>query len=305
RRPAHRRFAAGVGRGLAVRGLPACPGAHARCRGPDAQACRRGLPERTPPRRLVEVEDRPAHHRRGADLRPVRPRPPQHALYRLHLRPVGWRCAGAGGQGLQRAGRRADPPARPLDPRQHARALRPGALGAGRARVRTRLRGGEPLVAPQVRDRGALPAHPALAPGQARGRSRPARHAAGAGAMKDDARRARFDAPLGAWFDTRGWTPASFQREAWRRWRRGESGLLVTPTGSGKTLAALGGPLLDALDEACKAAAKAARAKAPARSKAASKTTTPRKKPAGPRTRLLWITPLRALASDTVRALRE
>src|SRR5690606_40331990 len=28
-------------------------------------------------------------------------------------------------------------------------------------------------------------------------------------------------------------------------------------------------------------------------------------KPAGPRTRLLWITPLRALASDTVRALRE
>ena len=35
--------------------------------------------------------------------------------------------------------------------------------------------------------------------------------------MKDDARRARFDAPLGAWFDTRGWTPASFQREAWRR----------------------------------------------------------------------------------------
>ena len=123
--------------------------------------------------------------------------------------------------------------------------------------------------------------------------------------MKDDARRARFDAPLGAWFDTRGWTPASFQREAWRRWRRGESGLLVTPTGSGKTLAALGGPLLDALDEARKAAAKAARAKAPARSKTASKTSTPRKKPAGPRTRLLWITPLRALASDTVRALRE
>src|SRR5690606_3767300 len=114
-----------------------------------------------------------------------------------------------------------------------------------------------------------------------------------------------FDTPLGTWFDTRGWTPASFQREAWRRWRRGESGLLVTPTGSGKTLAALGGPLLDALDEACKAAAKAARAKAPARSKAASKTTTPRKKPAGPRTRLRWTTPPRALARDTVRALRE
>src|SRR5690606_5580935 len=170
------------------------------------------------------------------------------------------------------------PPARPLDPRQHARALRPGALGAGRARVRTRLRGGEPLVAPQVRDRGALPAHPALAPGQARGRSRPARHTAGAGAMKDDARRARFDTPLGTWFDTRGWTPASFQREAWRRWRRGESGLLVTPTGSGKTLAALGGPLLDALAEAArgqaaKGAAKstAARARSTRPSKTAAK----------------------------------
>lgn len=100
--------------------------------------------------------------------------------------------------------------------------------------------------------------------------------------------RRRFDAALAAWFSAQGWTPAPFQREAWRRYRRGESGLLVTPTGSGKTLAALGGPLLEALDEAARAPPK-----------------TRRKAPAAARTRLLWITPLRALASDTARALRE
>ena len=55
------------------------------------------------------------------------------------------------------------------------------------------------------------------------------------------------DAPLRAWFDAQGWTPAPFQREVWRRYLAGESGLLQTPTGSGKTLAALGGPLLEAL----------------------------------------------------------
>ena len=55
------------------------------------------------------------------------------------------------------------------------------------------------------------------------------------------------DAPLRAWFEAQGWTPAPFQREVWRRYLAGESGLLQTPTGSGKTLAALGGPLLEAL----------------------------------------------------------
>src|SRR5690606_29179 len=105
----------------------------------------------------------------------------------------------------------------------------------------------------------------------------------------------RFDAPLAQWFAAQGWTPAKFQREAWQRWRRGESGLLVTPTGSGKTLAALGGPLLDALDEQARQAARTSRtAKSPA------KKTSP-----AARTRRLWITPLRALANDTVRALRE
>jgi ATP-dependent Lhr-like helicase len=189
--------------------------------------------------------------------------------------------------------------------------------------------------------------------------------------MKSDAgsrTRTRFDARLAEWFDAQGWKPAPFQREAWSRWRRGESGLLVTPTGSGKTLAALGGPLLDALAEAKQTkkgknrTARAATARTSkagttrAGSPAARSTEVPtaearatepgatqgggkepsrlhavvpdearalvapgspisraarsdahaaaRRTTATARTRLLWITPLRALANDTVRALR-
>ncbi|MEO6250728.1 MAG: DEAD/DEAH box helicase, partial [Luteimonas sp.] len=100
-------------------------------------------------------------------------------------------------------------------------------------------------------------------------------------------RKRRKSAPLEDWFAAQGWRPAPFQREAWRRYLAGESGLLITPTGSGKTLAALGGPLLQALALGDKAA------------KAQRGITAP------PRLRLLWITPLRALAVDTVRAMRE
>ncbi len=95
-------------------------------------------------------------------------------------------------------------------------------------------------------------------------------------------------APLTRWFTAQGWKPAAFQREAWRRYLLGESGLLVTPTGSGKTLAAFGGPLLQAI--ALGDAAPAPRQ---------------RGQPATARTKVLWITPLRALANDTTRALRE
>ena len=97
-------------------------------------------------------------------------------------------------------------------------------------------------------------------------------------------RKPRQDTPLAQlqrWFAAQGWRPFAFQREVWRRYRAGESGLLHTPTGSGKTWAVYGGPLLDALQQA---------------------------RDGGKRTRrlqLLWITPLRALATDTLRALRE
>lgn len=100
-------------------------------------------------------------------------------------------------------------------------------------------------------------------------------------------RRRQADTALVDWFAGRGWKPAPFQRRAWRRYLAGESGLLVTPTGSGKTLAALGGPLLQTLKLGDAAAPKRAKAGTP------------------PRLRLLWITPLRALATDTVRAMQK
>lgn len=71
----------------------------------------------------------------------------------------------------------------------------------------------------------------------------------------------------------RGGRVSKFQREAWRAWRDGESGLIYAPTGSGKTLAAFGGPIIDAI-------ARGGRAKAGLS--------------------VLWITPLRALAADLI-----
>jgi ATP-dependent Lhr-like helicase len=77
-----------------------------------------------------------------------------------------------------------------------------------------------------------------------------------------------------AWFAARGWTVFPFQREVWQAAQRGESGLLHATTGSGKTLAVW----LAALQRA-----------QPARK---------------PGLRVLWITPMRALAADTLRALQ-
>ncbi len=69
---------------------------------------------------------------------------------------------------------------------------------------------------------------------------------------------------------------AVFQQQAWRTYADGHSGLISAPTGRGKTLAALGGPLMQAMAEAETPEGRASH---------------------GPR--MLWVTPLRALASDT------
>ena len=92
---------------------------------------------------------------------------------------------------------------------------------------------------------------------------------------------------LTAWFASRGWAPLPFQKAMWRHYLAGQSGLLHTPTGSGKTLAMFGGPLLQALHDPPPRITRG-RAKTPV-----------------PVLQVLWITPLRALAADTARALRE
>jgi Lhr-like helicase len=75
---------------------------------------------------------------------------------------------------------------------------------------------------------------------------------------------------------SRGWKPFPFQREVWRLMAGGTSGLLHAPTGTGKTLAAW----LGALGRARSLGSIAG-------------------------LRVVWLTPLKALAADTVRALEE
>ncbi len=92
------------------------------------------------------------------------------------------------------------------------------------------------------------------------------------------------------WFASRGWAPFGFQREVWQAYLDGDSGLIHASTGTGKTYAAWLGPLMEAAYEA------AHEARAEGESNDDGK---------APRLRVLWITPLRALAADTEKALRE
>lgn len=75
------------------------------------------------------------------------------------------------------------------------------------------------------------------------------------------------------WFAARGWTVFPFQREVWDAYAAGESGLLHCTTGAGKTYAVWFAALREALADP------------------------------GGGLRVLWITPLRALAADTEAAL--
>jgi len=85
-------------------------------------------------------------------------------------------------------------------------------------------------------------------------------------------------APARAWLAARGMTPFPFQDEVWAAFAAGHSGLVHAPTGMGKTLAAAVPPLV--LGDAG----------------------APNEPPP---LRLLWLTPLRALAADTGLALAE
>ena len=86
---------------------------------------------------------------------------------------------------------------------------------------------------------------------------------------------------LTPYFEAQGWSAFQFQRDTWDAHAHGHSGLLHAPTGQGKTLAVFLGPLADRLHR---------EALGP---------------PSPPACEVLWLTPLRALAQDTLRALRE
>src|SRR5688500_13485573 len=98
--------------------------------------------------------------------------------------------------------------------------------------------------------------------------------------------------PAEEWFAARGWRAFDFQREVWNAYLAGESGLIHAATGTGKTYAAWWGPLLEALLEE------------PRREPAGGHVRRSRRRSAALPLRVLWITPLRALAADTEAALR-
>ena len=84
-----------------------------------------------------------------------------------------------------------------------------------------------------------------------------------------------------AWLRQRGWSPFAFQRTVWRAIAEGRSGLLHATTGAGKTYAVWLGAL----------------AHLRGRGRAAQDATPP--------LQVLWLTPMRALAADSLRALDE
>ncbi len=106
----------------------------------------------------------------------------------------------------------------------------------------------------------------------------------------------RLSKAVSAWFKAQGWKPFAFQKEVWAAVRSSQSGLLHATTGAGKTYAVW----LAALQALTPTAAKPSAAKPSAAKPSTAKT----KAVAAVPLTVLWLTPMRALAADTVRALQ-
>jgi ATP-dependent Lhr-like helicase len=78
------------------------------------------------------------------------------------------------------------------------------------------------------------------------------------------------------WFASRSWKPFKFQKEVWKAYLQGKSGLLNAPTGSGKTYALWIPCLLEYMNN-----------------------------PNINGLQIIWITPLRALAKDIQKAMQH
>jgi ATP-dependent Lhr-like helicase len=84
---------------------------------------------------------------------------------------------------------------------------------------------------------------------------------------------------INAWFDSQGWAPFSFQKQVWQAMGKGQWGLLHAGTGRGKTLATWFGAI-----------------------KRLEKLSLSHQKTG---LKILWITPMRALAADTTSTLQK
>ncbi|MCC6511654.1 MAG: ligase-associated DNA damage response DEXH box helicase [Pirellulaceae bacterium] len=105
------------------------------------------------------------------------------------------------------------------------------------------------------------------------------------------------------WFESLERKPFAFQRRTWRDYLAGRHGLVHAQTGTGKTLAAFLGPVIEHLAEVDKTLTPSPAPKKAAPKKAASATRSRRQR-RDSQLRVLWITPLRALAGDTETNLR-
>ena len=105
-------------------------------------------------------------------------------------------------------------------------------------------------------------------------------------------RRITAKTALADWFAERSWKAFKFQKDVWQAIAKGQSGLLHATTGSGKTYAVWLGILMHFM-----AVAQVNRAQAAPKSGV-------KRKPVGVPLTVLWITPMRALAADTQRALQ-
>jgi len=88
---------------------------------------------------------------------------------------------------------------------------------------------------------------------------------------------------IAEWLKRKNWIPFTFQSETWEKMSQGKSGLVNAPTGFGKTYAVFIGAIIRYINE--------------------NPTTWNSKNKNG--LRLLWISPLRALATDIGRAMEE
>jgi len=88
------------------------------------------------------------------------------------------------------------------------------------------------------------------------------------------------------WFAARDWKPFDFQKQVWAAVEHGQSGLLHASTGAGKTYAIWFGALNRFA--CCSPTVETSR----------------KRKVVSPPLTVLWITPMRALAADTARALQ-
>lgn len=109
-------------------------------------------------------------------------------------------------------------------------------------------------------------------------------------------------------FALRGWKPFDYQKATWEAYIRGESGLVEAATGMGKTLAVWLGPVQDWIEHYPHTVGSARPAEpaqdgsagTKAKGKAAARDNV--RSEAAP-IQVLWVTPMRALAADTLQAL--